>query len=426
MSIFWTLHERLEMAFWFNLTRKLSSFLVLFLFDLLFLAVYVYQKQETLAQLSAGAVNHNIAEKIATNLDGGLYLMFVITAVALAWNIIQVFYLRWLIVRPLRAITQTFNAIARGEGDFTQRLPLLTHDEVRDMAESYNHFAKKMQQIIGDVKSGTQKVLQTTDGLAKLSSRVAGNSQDQSSDSYAMAAQIEIMTYTLDSLASQAEGVQRVSNEASENSTRGSDVIHAAVAEMNHIIATVEESSGIILDLGRQSNQISQIVTVIKEIADQTNLLALNAAIEAARAGEAGRGFAVVADEVRKLAERTARSTQEISATIEMIQSGTRMAIDSMDKGVKRVNEGAALAQQADVAINKIKEGVEQVASAVNEISASLKEQVQSSSENTHKVEGIARLSEENNDSFQETARTIQHLDELARNLGDVVGRFKV
>ena len=425
-GVLWKLHESFEKAFWYTLTRKLSSFLMLFLFDVLYLAIYIYQKQGVAASLGAGAVDRVVAGKIAVDLDGGLYLMIALTAVALVWNIVQILYLRWLIVRPLRVITGIFNDISRGEGDFTRTLPLLTHDELRDLAEAYNRFSDKMRTIIGDVQSSTSLVLQTADDLNALSTRVAENSRQQSQEAYEMAAKVEVLTYTLDSLASQAADVQRISDESSTHSTRGGDVIHAAASEMNQITQSVTESSRIIQDLGRQSDQISQIVNVIKEIADQTNLLALNAAIEAARAGEQGRGFAVVADEVRKLAERTSNSTQEITSMIDKIQTGTHLAIQSMESGVKRVGEGALLAQQAGEAINQIKSGVGQVVQAVNEISESLKEQAVSNAENSHKVESIARVSEENSNAFQETAKTAQYIDELARNLGNLVGRFRV
>jgi len=298
-------------------------------------------------------------------------------------------------------------------------------DESGEAAHDFNDFMEKLQGIIGEVKSSTAQVLETSASLAKLSERVAANSQLQSQDAYSMATQVEIMTFTLDGLAGQAEDVQRSSSESSDQSTRGGEVIDAAGTEMNQIARTVNESAAIIQDLGRQSDQISEIVNVIKEIADQTNLLALNAAIEAARAGEQGRGFAVVADEVRKLAERTSASTQEITAMIEKIQNGTRIAIQSMEAGVVRVGEGAALAQQAGEAMSSIKSGIVGVVAAVNDIAASLKEQAHSNAENAHKVESIARLSEENSTAFQETARTIQYIDELAHNLGNLVGRFR-
>ncbi|MFA7240837.1 MAG: methyl-accepting chemotaxis protein [Sulfuricellaceae bacterium] len=425
MSTLSKLHESFEKALWYTLTRKLSSFLLLFVFDLIFLAVYNMQREATVGILKAGAVDRSIIQAISDKLDGGLYVLLVITFIALAWNVGQILYLRWLVVRPLKVITGILNDIARGEGDFTRSLPLLTHDELRDLADSYNRFTDKMRTMITDVKSGAQELQQTADGLASISARVADNSQQQSQETYAMAAQVEIMTYTLDGLASQAEDVQRISSESNEHSIRGGEVIHAAVNEMNQIAQMVNESSLIIQNLGQKSDQISQIVNVIKEIADQTNLLALNAAIEAARAGEHGRGFAVVADEVRKLSERTSKSTQEISSMIENIQSGTRLAIQSMEGGVKRVGEGALLAQQAGEAINQIKVGVGQVVLGVNEISQSLKENALSNSENSRKVESIARISEENSNAFMETSKTIQRVDDLANNLGNLVGRFR-
>ncbi|MCK9388678.1 MAG: methyl-accepting chemotaxis protein [Sulfuritalea sp.] len=335
------------------------------------------------------------------------------------------FFVRNVVTRPLSHIATELDSIAKGEGDLTRRLEVSCKDEIGGVAESFNLFMDKLQGIIRDVKSGAEQLLRTSHELAVLSAHESANSQQASTESYAMAAQVEVMTYALEGLASQAEDVQRVSAESSEHSTLGGDVIHATADEMGHITTTVNESSRIIQDLGAQSNQISQIVNVIKEIADQTNLLALNAAIEAARAGEQGRGFAVVADEVRKLAERTSKSTQEIAAMIGTIQTGTRLATQSMETAVTRVAEGAAKAQQAGDAINQIKSGVDHVVSAVNEISASLKEQAQSNSENSHKVESLARLAEESGTAFQKTAKTVQYIDELARDLGSLVGRFK-
>ena len=335
------------------------------------------------------------------------------------------YYTKHTVTLPLNGVTRGLRNIAEGEGDLTSRLAVQSKDEIGEAAHAFNDFMEKLQGIIAEVKSSTAQVLETSASLAKLSERVAANSQLQSQDAYSMATQVEIMTFTLDGLAGQAEDVQRSSSESSDQSTRGGEVIDAAGAEMNQIARTVNESAAIIQDLGRQSDQISEIVNVIKEIADQTNLLALNAAIEAARAGEQGRGFAVVADEVRKLAERTSASTQEITAMIEKIQNGTRVAIQSMEAGVVRVGEGAALAQQAGEAMTHIKSGIVGVVAAVNDISASLKEQAHSNAENAHKVESIARLSEENSTAFQETARTIQYIDELAHNLGNLVGRFR-
>jgi methyl-accepting chemotaxis protein len=241
-----------------------------------------------------------------------------------------------------------------------------------------------------------------------------------------MAAAVEEMTVSIDQVSEHAREAQSISQSSSELSTRGSDVILKVVEDMRGIAETVHESSAIIEGLGKQSDQIYSIVQAIKEIADQTNLLALNAAIEAARAGEQGRGFAVVADEVRKLAERTTRSTEEIAAMIQKIQGGTKQAVASMEVGVERVNQGVSLAGQAGDAIRQIQSGAQRVGVAVTDISAALKEQSIASSEIARHVEQVAQMSDENHTATQDNAQSALHLEELAMSLQGAVERFKV
>ena len=336
------------------------------------------------------------------------------------------FFVRYSVSRPIEEVGSSLWNIAEGDGNLSYRLKVVGKDEIGTVALAFNNFIEKLQTIIREVKVGTEQVQLTSGELAQASEQLATSSRQQSQDAYSMASQVTVMTFTLDGLAEQAEGMRHVSSQSTEHSAHGSEVIHAAAEEMQQITAAVNESSHIIQELGQQSDQISAIVNVIRDIADQTNLLALNAAIEAARAGEQGRGFAVVADEVRKLAERTSNSTKEITRMIEKIQEGTRRAIVGIEDGVKRVSDGTALAQQAGEAINQIKTGVNHVSEQVNEIAISLKEQSQSCIENSQKVEGIARISDENNNAYHETAERIQHIDELARNLNALVGRFTI
>jgi methyl-accepting chemotaxis protein len=178
--------------------------------------------------------------------------------------------------------------------------------------------------------------------------------------------------------------------------------------------------------LGQQSNQISSVVQVIKDVAEQTNLLALNAAIEAARAGEQGRGFAVVADEVRKLAERTTRATAEISGVIGAIQESTRKAVTSMSSAVTKVNGGVDLAQKAGDSINQIKDGSAQVINVVDSISSALVEQNIASNNIASNVEKVAQMSDKNRASTSETASAANHMKQVADTMRLAVSQFKI
>ena len=194
----------------------------------------------------------------------------------------------------------------------------------------------------------------------------------------------------------------------------------------DRIAETVQASATQIGELGQHAEQISSIVGVIKGIAEQTNLLALNAAIEAARAGEQGRGFAVVADEVRLLAQRTANSTQEITEMVDKIQLGTREAVSSMDVGVNQVKSGVEQAQQAGEAIVNIRTSSGNVVRVVDQISLALREQTAASQDVARNVERIAQMSQQNSQAVEETTETARSLQQLAQNLEQQVNVFRL
>ena len=334
-------------------------------------------------------------------------------------------------IMVIRRITRSLNELESAmyqiqtSNDLSGRVFVTAKDEIGRIGHSFNQMIRSFQEIIQQVVSNSHSVMQAAGKLSEASHRVAARSQSQSDAAASMAATMEQMTMSIDQVAEHADEAHNSSLQNGELSSRGSEVILRVVDDMRCIADTVNQSSAIIQGLGQRSDEIFSIVQVIKDIADQTNLLALNAAIEAARAGEQGRGFAVVADEVRKLAERTSQSTQMIAEIVEKIQSGTRNAVSSMGEGVIQVNQGVELAGQAGAAINQISSGAQRVSHVVSDISNAIREQSIASSDIARNVERVAQMSDENHTAAEETASTARNLEDLAAELESTVAMFK-
>ena len=290
---------------------------------------------------------------------------------------------------------------------------------MKEMQETLRH-------IVEEIVSDAEQLSSASRGMLEAFKEVSMRTRQQGESASSMAAAVEEMTVSIDQVAENAREAHQISMRASDLSMTGTQIIESAASEMLKISVAVKSSSTIIEELGRQSEQISSIVNTIKEIADQTNLLALNAAIEAARAGEQGRGFAVVADEVRKLAERTSLSTSEIASMVGKIQNGTRSAVDSMQSGVVQASKGVDLATQAGKSINDIRSGSMRVTDVVNSISDAIREQGTTSSEIAKNIENVAQMSEESANAVQNTAQAAHKLQQLSTALHNSVSRFKL
>lgn len=329
------------------------------------------------------------------------------------------------ITRPLLTLKDAIVDIQE-RNDLTQRLAISSKDEIGQAADALNRFLESLQRSLEQVAHGSSTVLALSSEVAAAASQVSSSSQAQSDAASSMAASVEEMTVSIDQISENAHNARLVSDSSNAFSDSGSEVILKVVDDMKNIASNVKESSVIIRELGQQSNQIHVIALSIKEIADQTNLLALNAAIEAARAGEQGRGFAVVADEVRKLAERTTRSTVEISEMIDRIQSGAQQAVASMEVGVERVNHGVSLANQAGDAIEKIRGGSRQASAVISDISSAIREQSVASNEIAKNVEQVAQMSDENAAAIQSSSHVAADLQRLANDLKATVEKFRI
>jgi len=311
------------------------------------------------------------------------------------------------------------------DGDLTVRLAAAAGDD-SSLLSSIIHMQSNLRSTITQSRQAAEQVADSARNLAANSQQVSRSSSQQSEAAASMAASVEQITVSLSHVAGSAANARGLAEETGKLSTAGKGLVQDTVGEINKIADSVTRSSGVIATLGEQSNQISGIVNVIKEIADQTNLLALNAAIEAARAGEQGRGFAVVADEVRKLAERTTASTQEIATMINAIQQGTQSAVHGMEEGRSQVGEGVQMAAKTGDAMDRIQAGTQQVLGAVEDISSALSEQTAASAQIARDVETIAQMTEENSAAVGAVSQSAHELERLAGDLKHSVDRFQV
>lgn len=288
----------------------------------------------------------------------------------------------------------------------------------RDMQEQLRRMFAEISKGAGQLSSGANEML-------SLADESASRAQAQNDAAASIAAAVEELTVSVSHINDNTQHAQRQASEASQLAKDGNAIIEQSLSEVQRIEASVSETATVIANLEKESANISAIVNVIREIADQTNLLALNAAIEAARAGEQGRGFAVVADEVRKLAERTGHSTKEISQLIQNIQHGTHSAAESMASGMARVQSGVTLSTRAGEAIAGISGSVSKASDQVSDISAALSEQTSASSDIARNIEVIAGMSQENSESARRVTQASQQMSSLAGILLKEVAHFR-
>jgi methyl-accepting chemotaxis protein len=426
MGSFAQLYESVEKTFWNSLTKKLCSFLLLFFIDVFYLGIYIRQKSEVKALLEAGDVSAEFAQRVIASLDAGLYAMLVLTVIALCINIAQILYIRHLIVRPVKVITAIFNEIARGEGDFSRNLPLVTHDELRDLANSYNRFADKMRQIISEVRTMSVRI-------AVEAVQVKTRVEDSAKDAQSQGQMTEVVfsastesTAAIDSVSTSAQNI-------SSSTTANLEIARQSLGEMKDIAGKINAVSDKVLqfnhtvdDLSTRSESVRQIASLIREVANQTNMLALNAAIEAARAGEAGRGFAVVADEVRKLAERVNKATEEISGNINgMIDlvSNTRAENEVINNDVLETREVVGRsAKQFAYMVGEFEttgEQLLQIAAAMEELSAT-NAQVHENVNVIHDLSGKVAT------SMRDSEQRAIGLSKATEGVQELVSRFKI
>jgi len=311
-------------------------------------------------------------------------------------------------------------------GDLTVQLKKEKDDDIGKLFQGFNHAVKNINHLIIKLTSAVEATASAGTEISSSAEEMAAGAQEQSSQTTEIAGAVEQMTKTILETSQNSSKSAEAAKKAGAIANEGGKVVDQTIAGMNRIADVVKKSAETVHALGRSSDQIGEIVQVINDIADQTNLLALNAAIEAARAGEQGRGFAVVADEVRKLAERTTKATKEIAVMIKQIQKDTGGAVESMNRGTEEVEKGKVLADQAGKSLKEIIVGVEQVVDMSMQVAAASEEQSSAAEQISKNIEAISNVTHESAAGIQQIARSAEDLSRLTVNLQELSAQFKV
>jgi len=329
------------------------------------------------------------------------------------------------VLGSLTRLRETLASMYR-DGDLTRRASVEDKDEIAALAAEFNRLIGSLATIIGKVLFNSSEVGSASISLMQQSRSVADGSKAQREAALATAGAMGELTGNMNDVSRNASEAAAISEAASQLSAEGMAIVQDAAAEMERIAASVTQSANVVCALGEHSKAISGIVQTIREIADQTNLLALNAAIEAARAGEQGRGFAVVADEVRKLAERTAQATGEISQMISAIQGETESAIRSIQAGTGQAHNGAELARQAAQSLERINGGARETMERVDAIAVAVSQQSSTGRGIATHVGQIREMAETNHQTIVQALAAADHVQCLAENLREISHVFKL
>ncbi len=377
------------------------------------------------------ALKGRITAGAGNSAKNGLIVMAVTVFVSAALAVVFMWVINKQILKPLDRIKSTVEEFAGG--DLTKRAGIKVtvlgreiDDEITELSKSVDSMASQMSTVIAGITDSSGLLASAAEQLSASSAQIAEGADRQSGQTTQVATAMEEMNATVLEVARNSQTVSESARQAQETAENGGKVISQAVSAMKEVAESTSVTAETIKRLGKSSEDIGAIVSVINDIADQTNLLALNAAIEAARAGEQGRGFAVVADEVRKLAERTTRATKEISGMINSIQVETNKAVNEMADGTHKVENGVRLANEAGDALGNIVNGVHTVTEMIAQIATSAEEQSATTEEITQNMESIKDVSKSSVTAIGEAASASNEMARLATELKDLVSKFKV
>lgn len=347
--------------------------------------------------------------------------LFFVSIVGVGLAIGLGFFITRTINKPLRDVINNIS-----NADLNSQFNTKRKDELGELQRSFDTFVVSIKETLLQVAEATSAVASASSEISTSTEQMAAGAQEQTSQTSEIATAVEQMTKTIVENSSNVTQISDGAKLTRKQAEEGGVIVEETVVGMSRIADVVNRSAEKVQVLGKSSEQIGEIVSVIDDIADQTNLLALNAAIEAARAGEQGRGFAVVADEVRKLAERTTKATKEIASMIKQIQTDTKEAVGSMLRGRKEVGEGIQLAGRAKDKLVEIVENVQHAADTMALVATSTEEQSSTSEQIAKNVEAVSAVTQQTASGTQQIARAAEDLNRLTENLQQLVNKFKL
>ena len=351
--------------------------------------------------------------------------VLVMSLLGLLLGVLAAWLLNRLITGPLRHAAAVMEDIAEGEGDLSRTLKVETQDELGELCQAFNRFVTKIRDIVGPVSESTGQLASAAEQMSQVTAETRRGVATQQSETEQVATAMNEMVATSQDMVDNAGMAADATEKADTEAQQGRRVVAQTMSDIEGLAQAVEQAGGVIHKLEKDSENIGGVLDVIRGIAEQTNLLALNAAIEAARAGEQGRGFAVVADEVRSLASRTQSSTQEIQGMIEQLQSGARAAVQVMSEGREQAQASVEQASKAGASLDAITQAVASIREMNSHMSESAQQQGQVAAEINQNLTNISVVAEQTTEGAGQLGQASDQLAGLATELQSLVGHFK-